>query len=440
MLTTAAYVRYVRRPQPAAGYGLVMLLFALGLMSKPMLVTLPLVLLLLDYWPLQRKKPAISLAVEKLPLLALSAVSCIVTLLAQHGAIIPTGFVPLKMRFANALLAGKVYLDQMMHPAGLAVLYPFPHSLSLRRVALAGFVLVTLSFIAWRERRTQPWMLTGWLWYLIMLLPVVGIVQVGAQAHADRYTYLPQIGIYVAVAWLVAGWLHHRQFRWAIAGLMAGVLAVLMVCSWQQTAYWQNSETLWSHTLACTTGNFIAHNNFGTYLMSKGRTDEASSQFQQALTINPDFAEARNNLGNISLQKGGVDEAIARYQEVVKTNPRFADAHFNLGHALDQKGKSDEAMAQFQQALEINPGYAAAHNELGRLLCMKGRVDEGIPHFQQALQIDPAFVEACNNLGNAFMYKGRVDEGIACYQKALAIDPNYAPAQKNLNKAMLRKQ
>jgi protein O-mannosyl-transferase len=436
MLTIGAYVRYARRPWFWGHYGLVLLLFALGLMSKPMLVTLPLVLLLLDYWPLQRVESAGSLVMEKLPLLALSAASCVVTLLAQNRVIIATELVPLPLRFANALVACKVYLDQMIYPAGLAVLYPFPHVLSVRKVALAGMLLAGLSVVAWRERRTRPWLLMGWVWYVVMLLPVVGIIQVGAQTHADRYTYLPQIGIYVAVTWLVAEW---RVSRVALGGLMAGVLAVLMVCAWQQTAYWQNSETLWTHTLACTTDNYIAHNNFGTALMDKGRIDEASIQFQQALQINPALAEARNNLASALLKKGGVDEAIAHYEEVLKSDPSYADAHFNLANALERKGRTDEAIAQLQQALQIIPGYAEAHNNLGRLLCQKGRVGEGIAHFQQALQINPAFVEAHNNLGNALMEEGRVDEAIVCYQKALAINPDYAPARSNLKKAVLQR-
>jgi tetratricopeptide (TPR) repeat protein len=439
MLTIGAYVRYARHPWSWGRYGLVVLLFAMGLMCKPMLVTLPLVLLLLDYWPLRRVESAGKLAMEKLPLLALSAASCAATLLAQTKAMMPTESFSLPLRFANALVACKVYLDQMVHPAGLAVFYPFPHVLSLRKAALAGALLAGLSVLAWAGRRKQPWLLMGWLWYLVMLLPVAGIIQVGEQAHADRYTYLPQIGIYMAVTWLAAEWgAKWGMGRMALGGLMTAILAVLMVCAWKQTAYWQNSEVLASRALACTRDNYIAHLILGNAFVEKGRVDEGIAQFQQALQIKPAFVKARNNLGNALLRKGKVDEAIAQYQEALKIKPNLTEAHFNLGDALFQKGRADEAISQFQQALEINPGYAEARNNLGRTLCQKGRVDEGIAQFQQALEINPAFVEARNNLGNAFMEKGRVDEAITCYQKALAFDPGYAAARRNLEKAVLK--
>jgi tetratricopeptide (TPR) repeat protein len=459
MLTIGAYARYARHARetlsPPCGeragrgacYGLVVLLFAMGLMCKPMLVTLPLVLLLLDYWPLQRKETAGKLALEKLPLLALSAASCAVTLLAQGRAIQSIKSFSPPVRFGNALIACKVYLDQMVHPAGLAVFYPFPHVLSARRVALAGIVLAGFSIVAWVWRRKQPWLITGWLWYLVMLLPVVGIIQVGAQAHADRYTYLPQIGIYVALTWLVAewsakwgaGWLHDGPLRVALAVFMTGVIAVLMVCAWRQTAYWQNSEVLSTRALACTTDNDFAHFILGNTLLDKGNVDKAINQFELALQINPAFVKARINLGNALLQEGKVDEAVAHYQEALKNQPDLAVGHFNLGNALLQKGSVDEAINQFHRALEINPGYAEVRNNLGRTLCQKGRVDEGIIQFEQALQINPAFVDARNNLGNAFMEKGRVDEAIACYKKVLALDPGYEAAWRNLERAVLKR-
>ena len=334
MLTIGAYVRYARRPWSPARYGLVVLLFALGLMCKPMLVTLPVVLLLLDYWPLQRVEPAGRLVLEKLPLLALSAASCVVTLLAQTGAIQSTESFSLPLRFANALVTCMVYLGQMVWPAGLAVFYPYPHNgLPAWEVVLAGMLLAGLSAVAWGERRKQPWLLIGWLWYLVMLLPVVGIIQVGEQAHADRYTYLPQIGIYVAVTWLVAEW-RSGTGRVALGGLMAACSRVLMVCAWKQTAYWQNSETLWTHTLACTTDNDMAHNNLGNDLLQKGRVDDAISQYQKALQIKPNYAEAHNNLGNALLQKGRVDDAIAQCQKALQIKPDYAEAHNNLGNAL----------------------------------------------------------------------------------------------------------
>jgi tetratricopeptide (TPR) repeat protein len=437
MLAIGAYVRYARRPSSPVRYGLVLLLFAMGLMCKPMLVTLPLVLLLLDYWPLQRDEPAGKLVMEKLPLLALSAASAVATFLAQAGARELTESISLPRRLANALVACKSYLDQMIYPAGLAVYYPFPHLLSAGEAALAGLLLAVLSVVAWRERRKQPWILMGWLWYLVMLLPVVGIIQEGVQAHADRYTYLPQIGIYVMVTWLVSEW---RVSRGLLGCLMAGVLAVLMVCAWKQASYWQNSETLWTHALACTTDNSIAHNDLGNALCQKGRTDEGITQFHQALQINPDFETAHNNLGNALLQKGRVDDAISQFQQALQINPAFEEARNNLGNALLQKGRVDEAISQFQQALQINPAFEAAHNNLGNALLQKGRVDDAITQYRQALQINPAFAEIHNNLGSALLQKGRVDDAITQFRQALQINPALATARNNLEKAVLQKQ
>jgi tetratricopeptide (TPR) repeat protein len=432
MLTIGAYVRYARRPWSLARYGLVVLLFAMGLMCKPMLVTLPLVLLLLDYWPLRRVEPRklSGLVLEKLPLLALSAASGVATLLAQNKAMQSTESLSLPLRFGNALVTCLVYLGQMVWPARLAVFYPYPrHGQPAWEVALAGMLVAGLSAVAWVQRRKQPWILIGWLWYLAMLLPVEGIIQVGVQAHADRYTYLPQIGIYVAVTWMAAGW---RMNRVALGGLMAGVVGVLMVCAWKQTAYWQNGETLWSRALACTTGNSVAELNLGVALDQKGRGDEAITHYQKALDIYPGKAEAHDNLGTALLKKGKVDEAITHYQQAVQINPGFAAAHNNLGNAFRQKGSVDEAITQFQQALQINPGFADAHLNLGNALLQKGKVDEAITHFQKALQINPDHAEAHDNLGIALLQNGKVDEAITHLQKALRLKPADPGVQNNL--------
>jgi len=437
MLTIGAYVRYVRGPRSWGRYGLVMFLFALGLMSKPMLVTLPLVLLLLDYWPLQRAEAAGKLVLEKLPLLALSGVCCVATLLAQNKAIQSVGAYSLSNRLGNAVVTGVVYLGQMVWPAGLAVFYPFPHTgVLLWQVALAGALLVGFSAVAWRQRGEQPWLWMGWLWYLVVLLPVVGIIHVGEQAYADRYTYLPQIGIYIAVTWLAASWVGERL----AAGLMAGVLAVLMFCAWRQTSYWQNSETLWTHTLACTKDNYVAHINFGKALAQKGKVDDAILEYQEVLKIEPRYADAHYDLGNALCKKGKIDEGIDQYQQALQINPNSVKTRLNLGNVLCATGKIDEAIAQYQQALQINPAFAEVHNSLGRALCIKGRTDEGIAQFEQALQIHPGYAEAHNNLGNALLQKGEVDEAIACYQKALAINPGFALARTNLQNAVLQKQ
>jgi len=434
MLTIGAYVRYARRPWSPARYGLVVLLFALGLMCKPMLVTLPVVLLLMDYWPLQRVESAGKLVLEKLPFLALSAASCVVTLVAQIGAIHSAGSFSLPLRFANALVACKVYLDQMVYPAGLAVFYPFPRNgAPAWDVALAGTLLAAFSAVAFWQRRKQPWLLMGWLWYLVMLPPVVGIIQVGQQAHADRYTYLPQIGIYVAVTWLAA----ERAAKWhagrmAIGSPMTVVLAVLMVCGWKQTTYWKNRETLWTHTLGCTTDNYPANCNLGNFLLQKGRVDEAIAHYQEALQINPTFADAHYNLGVALGRKGRVEEAIAQHQMALEISPDYADAHYNLGNNFSRLGRMDEAISQYQMALQIKPDDAAALVNLGNSFFQLGRTDQAISQYQKALQIKPDDAEARKNLGLALLKKGSVGEAITHFQKALQTGPDNPEVQNNL--------
>ena len=441
---------------PALDYCLVLLFFALGLMCKPMLVTLPFVLLLLDYWPLNRlradaaSEPVFRLAgrlvprrlvFEKLPLLGLAVASCAVTIFAQTKSILPFENMSLSLRMGNASISCVAYLGQMFWPLGLAVLYPFTAGgVGVSEVVLSLVLLAGISTGVFILRRRRPYFLTGWLWYLIMLAPVIGIVQVGAQARADRYTYLPQIGLYLLLTWaaadLCAGWRHRRV---VLGGGSTIILMALIFCARAQTVYWRNSESLWTHTLACTSDNFIGHNNLGTALLKTGNADEAMVHYQMALEIKPDFAEAHNNLGNFLFQKGSVDEAMVHYQMALEIKPDYAEAHYNLGYALLKMGNVDEAIAHFQKALQIKPDYAEAHNNLGYALIQKGSVDEAIPHFQKALQIKPDYADAHNNLGNILLEKGSVDEAIIHFQKALQIKPDDADAHNNLGTALLQK-
>ncbi len=448
MLTLWAYTRYVASDQPSLRFGmagkwqvtrtdpassrvprhpslfycLVLLFFALGLMCKPMLVTLPLVLLLLDYWPLRRVvgggwqvtgpdshvthhasriTPQIGhILLEKLPLIGLAVASCVVTIFAQHEALQSFEHISLSLRVGNAPISCVAYLGQMFWPAGLAVLYPFTaRGVGVSGVMLALVLLAAISTGVFVLRRRCPCILTGWLWYLIMLAPVIGILQVGWQARADRYTYLPQIGLYLLLTWaaadLCAGWRHRRL---VLGGLAAVILAALIFCARAQVVYWRNSETLWTHTLACTSGNDVAHNNLGIILAQKGLADEAIAQFRKALEVRPDNAEAQNNLGRALLQNGNADEAITHFQKALQINPGYAGAHNNLGNALLPKDRVDEAIIQYQTALQIKPDFAEAHNNLGNALLKVGRVDEAIAHFQEALQINPVYSQALSNL------------------------------------------
>jgi tetratricopeptide (TPR) repeat protein len=440
MLTLGAYVLHVRKPDSPARSLVVAAAFVLALLSKSSVVTLPFVLLLLDYWPLRRfeqSRKLSGLILEKIPLLALAAAACATTVLVAGKLVTPEVHFSMPLRLGNALVYYATYLRQMVWPEGLAVAYPDPHhGLPPWEMALGGALLAGVSAVAWAERRRRPWLLVGWLWYLGMLTPMIGIVPVGAFAQADRFTYLPQIGIYLAVTWLVAEW---RVSRVALGGLMAAVLAVLMVCAWKQTAYWKNSETLWTHTLACTADNSLACSNLGGDLLTKGRVDEAIAYLQKALQIKPDYMEAHYNLGNAFLQKGNVDEAITQYREALKINPALAKAHLRLGNALLQKGNVDEAMVHLQRAAQIAPHDAAIQNKLGYALLQMGKVNEAITHFEQALQTKPDFAEAHNNLGNALGEQGRLDEAIAHFEQAAVIDPGFVAAQYNLGIAYCQK-
>ncbi len=449
MLTLGAYARYVRTPNSPARYLMVVICFVLALLSKPTVVTLPFVLLLLDYWPLRRFEqtgPAHQadcfgiprrLILEKIPLLALTVGACAITVLVTAKPIAANALVSMSSRVGAALVYYAVYLRQMVWPEGLAMLYSYPHhSQPSWEAALAGTLLAGLSAIAWGERRTRPWLLIGWLWYLGMLTPMSGIVQAGPSAHADRYTYLPQIGIYLAVTWLVAEW---RVGQMVLGGLMAGVLAVLMVCAWKQTTYWKNGETLWNHTLACTTDNELAHYILGAALLQQGQADEAISEFQHALQINPNYNEAQFCLATAFMQKGKVDEAIQHFICALRINPNYAETHYGLGSALLSKGRVEEAAAHFQKAVQINPDFPQAHYNLGNILLEKGRVDDAISHYQHALQIHPDYAQAHVNLGNALLQKGRVDDAIPHFQHALQTDPDCAPAHVNLGAILLQK-
>src|SRR6266513_215702 len=416
MLTLGAYVRYVRAPSTGR-YVTVAFLFALGLMSKPMLVTLPFVLLLLDYWPLRRFEKLSSaksksksrswldrqsilrqLILEKIPLLTLSAGSCVATLLAQSQRTGSIDQLPFIWRVNNAFVSYVTYLWEMFWPARLAVW----------EILLAIAFLAAATVIALFLRKKRPYTLTGWFWYLGMLVPVIGFVQVGEQAHADRYTYLPQIGLYLLITWaatdLAALWRRRRRFL--VIGA-ATTIAVLSYRAFIQTSYWKNSENLWTHALSITSNNDVAHNNLGFLFLRRGELDRAISHFQAALDIRSSNAEAHYNLG-------------------------AALVHNNLGNALARKGLSDEAIGHYQEAVRLRTDYADAHYNFGSVLLQKGRIDEAIAHWQKALAIQPYDGDVYTSLGNAFLQKGLVKEAISHYQQALEIAPQDVLAQNNL--------
>ena len=412
MLTLWAYCKYVqspktevRSPNPRRWYFVTLVMFALGLLSKPMLVTLPFVLLLLDYWPLRRfPQPArfsipLRLLLEKIPLLVLSAASCVITLFIQREAIVGAQLVPMRLRIENAIVSGAAYLVQMVYPTDLAASYPYPvNGLPAWEIALALLVLVAVSAAAFYWRNQRPWLVTGWFWYLGMLVPVAGLIQVGQQARADRYTYLPQIGVYLLLTWTLMEWAgRRRNRRFVLAVGAAAGLAVLAACARAQTLYWRNSESLWTHTLACTSDNVLAESNLGNFFYQEGRLDEALAHGQRALALQPDNVGANNCVGYVLFQRGRVDEAISHFQTALRVRPDYFPAHNNLGMALFQRGRVDEAIAHFRSALEGDSTVADIHNNLGALLVHKGQFQEAIAQYQKALELKPDYPGACNN-------------------------------------------
>jgi protein O-mannosyl-transferase len=366
MLTLLAYMYYVSLPQ-IRRYLLVALVFACGLMSKPMLVTLPFVLLLLDYWPLDRIKGQVwKRVLEKLPLIALSAVSSIATLVAQKGAVGYTEELPILERLNNAVISYVLYIWQMLWPMNLAVFYPHPENrLPLWEIILSLLLLICVTAIAIALRKQRPYLITGWLWYLGMLVPVIGLVQVGWQGRADRYTYLPQIGLYIAVTWAVAdlttSWRHQRTI------LSVAALLTIVVLSWRasvQTWYWRDSETLFKHALAVTTNNDVAENNLGIEYLRQGNVDGAISLLQGAVDLRPDNSPAHENLAKALLQKGNVADALIHYGKLLELQPDNIEVHNIVGTVLIQQGRIREGVEEWQKVLAIQSDNGNAMSNL----------------------------------------------------------------------------
>jgi tetratricopeptide (TPR) repeat protein len=434
MLTLWCYARYVERPASWSRYACVVVVFLLGLLAKPMLVTLPCVLLLLDYWPLRRfAQPApeadapwfparwAPLIIEKLPLFGMAAASCALTIGAQRNALASLDRVPFFSRAANAAVAAIAYIGKLLYPVDLAVLYPLPAGpRPIGTVITAVVMLAAISTTAFALRRKCPYLIVGWLWYLGTLVPVIGLMQVGSQAMADRYTYLTQIGLSIAIAWgsvSLAGRSASRQR--ALAAVACVLVVAMMGCAWRQTAHWRDSQALWTHTLRCTSRNWLAHNNLGFALAARGQIDDAIDQYRKALAIKPDHFKAHYNLANAFAGRGQADEAVAEYLRALEIEPRDVDAHNNLGLTLASLGQVDEAIDAYRRALELKPDSISGHTNLGIALTGRGQVDEAISHYRQALEIDPEHVGTRCNYGNALLVQGKRPEALEQYRKAL---------------------
>ena len=442
MLTLGAYVRYARMPWSSLRYGLVVFLLALGLMCKPMLVTVPFVLLLLDYWPLNRFTDNFRiprrLILEKLPLLALAAVSCAITLVAQREAMQPVAKISMPLRWGNAVISYLDYLRQMIWPSNLAVLYPWESArITAVSTALAALLLLCLSVVTLVLRRHR-YLVTGWFWYLLMLGPVIGILQVGNQARADRYTYLSQIGLCILAAWgaadLCARW---RRRRVLLASVASVILVSLIFSARAQTAYWQDSERLWSRALACTTDNTIAEENLGEAYHAKGRRQDAKARFEKALQIAPNQAMAHSALGLVLLELGQPDESITHLTRALEINPNFADAHYNLGNTLMQVGRANEALIHYQRALEIYPDDVEALNNAAWILATwpEAAIRDGTKAVELAERANELSrgenPTVCATLAASYAEAGRSADAIKLAERAIQL----ATAQGNAARA-----
>jgi len=439
MLTLAAYLKYVRKPS-AARYMILLIPFVLGLMSKPIGVTLPLVLLLLDYWPLQRmgraenRRSLPALVLEKLPLLALSAMSCLITIFTQKQTLDPNGQIPLFLRAGNACVSYCIYLKKMLWPTDLAVFYPYPAEGRPIYQGLLGVLLILIiSLSVIRLRRSHRYLVTGWFWYLVMLAPVSGILRAGAQAYADRFTYLPMVGLVIAITWAVGSWVGNQRLRKILSTV--GAVTLVLACSlaaFRQCRYWRDSETLFHHSLSCTRDNFLIENNLGSVLWHEGRTSEAVDHVTTALSINPASADAHNNMGTILWNQGRRKEAIDHFRKALELLPSHGAAHNNLGNALLQTGSSDEALPHLKLAVEIIPGSSEAHYNLGNAMLRGGNPSDAIREFQEALSINPSSAEVQNTLGSVLAGTGSPQKGIVHLQRAIKLDPENPAFLNNL--------
>ncbi len=483
-LTMLFYVHYVERPG-FLRYVPIALCFAIGLLAKPMLVTLPCVLLLLDYWPLGRLRPgqllgkgkegegarkaAVRLMAEKIPLFILTAALSIVTYLLQKSGQVVADL-EFGVRLSNAIASYGRYIGKMFWPSGLTVIYLHSERIEVLPLVVSSIVLVCVSVVIILQVRRRPYLAMGWLWYIGLLVPVIGLVQVGNQAMADRYTYVPLVGLFIMLTWGAADVTKGLRYRRNTLGVVGvSIILVLSVCTGFQIQHWQNGVTLFGHAVDVTKGNYLAHSNFGVALKKVNRDEDAIEQWKISLQIKPDFDTAIGNLGPVLVENGRVEEAVFYYREFLELAPddcrtqiNMADAlsrlkvydqavehyelallfgcdsvgiHYNLAMTLSNLGRYDEAILHYSKFLEQRPDSFRAHNNLGALLLAMRNDDEAIKHFQEALRLNWNYLGAHMNLAMVLMDRGGIYEAILHYEEAVRINPNDRTAQKALKKA-----
>lgn len=460
MLTLAAYRLYAKRPGWRRYLG-VAAAFGLGLMAKPMIVTLPVGLLLLDVWPLRRwpgaagpaplergsrpagRARAIGLLVaEKLPLLAMALAAAIVTIVMQQdaGAIGSLSQLPMYHRVSNAAVSYAAYIRTTLVPMNLAAFYPYPAEPPAPwLVALAAAGIIVALVAALKVIRTRPYVFVGLAWYLVTLLPVVGLVQAGDQLRADRFTYLPLVGIFIAAAWGA----HDVARSWPAAGrVMAGAGAVVVLAcaaaAHAQVRYWSDTEALWTRALSVTAGNHRAHAGMGDWLSGKGRLEEAERHYREAVRLAPAGADYRQALGRHLMRQGRLEEAVVELARAVELNPRSAAARVDFGAALARQGRVADALQQYSEALRLDPGNALGHNNLGLALLSLGRLDDSLQACREAARLDPQSADARQCAGLALARLGNHREAAGEFAEAVRLDPGSDSALVNLGVALSR--
>jgi protein O-mannosyl-transferase len=469
LLSIWAYVAYVKRPRFSA-YILLLLAFCCGLMSKPMIVTLPFVLLLLDFWPLQRwdTAPLRRLIIEKAPLFALAAIASVITFLVQKGAgaISSAAEVSFPLRIGNALVSYLAYILQFLWPARLAVLYPYVPQLPIWQAIGAAAVLAAITALAVSHRKRRPYFAMGWFWFVGVLVPVIGLVQVGIQSRADRYMYIPLIGLSIIVVWGVGEIAERRAAVRPIAALAALVCCAYGVVAWSAAAYWRNTVILLRHTIEVTEDNWgalgilshallrqnrvdeampyiaetlrlrpnlpEAHINFGAALSKRGDFNAAEAQYRKALELDPDSPDAHEGLGVVQSEKGQFSEALANLSAAEKGMPEDANKHYNLGRLYGLAGHPDMAAAEFAEAVRLQPEDAAARFNLGTAYAAQERFADASDQFREALRLKPNYLAARFNLGGALANLGRLDEAIGEFREVLRVQPDFPGAAQAL--------
>jgi tetratricopeptide (TPR) repeat protein len=449
-LTMWAYVRYARSVAVPAtakrvNYILALIFFALGLMAKPMLVTLPFILLLLDYWPLSRflnsKFSILNLLYEKIPFFVLAAASSVVTFMTQKAGsiIVDTKTVPLIHRAANAFLSYAMYMWKLFVPQNLAVFYPYDAGgIAFWQVAIYLALLIVISVLVIYFGRNRKYLPVGWFWFTGALVPVIGLVTFTGSSYADRFTYIPYIGLFIMPAWglpeLLSGW----PYRKIILGAAAPItLIALGIFAYRQVGVWNNSITLFSHALEVTQNNAVVHNYLGNSYFDLKRYQDAMKFCRQAVEIMPDYAEAQYNLGNAYSKLGRYQDAIEAYKQAIKIKPDYIEAYNNLGNACVSMGRFQEAAEAFKQAINIKPDFADAYNNLGNACLSLGRWQNAIENYKQAIHIKPDWAQPYCNLGAAYGKIGSFQDALEIYKQAVKIAPALAEAQNGLGAACL---